>query len=214
MELPTTPRTRAYASVQTRHIRAVLALASCSDIEQGLVWYKRAASLAWRLSTTYGFTFEQCAAVIAALSPNNKWERNTVDADTVCAAYRQGLSPSDIKVGTFHNNKAKAWACLEITDPTRDKLADILHGKAGRKVRSFYHSIIGQNDDVCIDGHAYSIWLGRRISTSKTPAISAKAYELAARSYVLAAEGTSYTPAQVQAITWTTWRRLFGGTRA
>jgi hypothetical protein len=70
---------------------------------------------------------------------------------------------------------------------------------------------------VCIDGHAYSIWAGETIRTTKTPKIGPRLYEQIARDYTAAAaligsHAPSHeipSPAQLQAITWLTHRRLF-----
>jgi hypothetical protein len=65
-----------------------------------------------------------------------------------------------------------------------------------------------------VDGHAYAIWAGERIATTKTPKISAKLYASISADYIQAADtinavtGASYSAAQVQAITWLAWRRM------
>ena len=84
----------------------------------------------------------------------------------------------------------------------------------GLKVRAFYDCILGNNEAVCVDGHAYAIWLGSYVPTTKTPTISPKLYESIATSYVQAAQtingvmGTDYSAAKVQAVTWTVWQRI------
>ena len=148
------------------------------------------------------------AGVIAALSPNNKWERNVNDADRLCRAFTLGghSATDSVKVSTYGANKVKALRILAGEFP--------LNVLGGLKVRAFYQCIIGCNDSVCIDGHAYAIWAGDRIATTKTPKISAKLYAAIAVDYIKAAEtinsilGSDYTAAQIQAITWLTYRRL------
>jgi len=46
------------------------------------------------------------------LSPNNKWERNKIDTITVIEAYFNNLSPVDVKVCTYNQNKNKAFDIL------------------------------------------------------------------------------------------------------
>jgi hypothetical protein len=194
----------------------MLQLASQADILSGLDWYKRAHNLGVRLIHAYdGLTLGQAVGVIAALSPNNKWTRNCVDAEAMIKAWHMGADPLTVKVCTFNPNKAKAAAILALTadDLETDTIAEILNG---RKVVAFYRSIMGDPDAVCVDGHAYAVWIGERIPTTQTPSIGVKLYADIARAYQLVAKrsyelcGTTLTPTQVQAVTWVTYRRLLG----
>jgi hypothetical protein len=194
----------------------MLQLASQADILSGLDWYKRAHKLGVRLIHAYdGLTLGQAVGVIAALSPNNKWTRNCVDAEAMIKAWHMGADPMGVKVCTFNPNKAKAAAILALTadDLETDTIAEILNG---RKVVAFYRSIMGDPDAVCVDGHAYAVWIGERVPTTQTPSIGVKLYADIARAYQLVAKrsyelcGTTLTPTQVQAVTWVTYRRLLG----
>jgi hypothetical protein len=194
----------------------MLQLASQADILSGLDWYKRAHKLGVRLIHAYdGLTLGQAVGVIAALSPNNKWARNCTDAEAMIKAWHAGADPLTVKVCTFNPNKAKAAAILALTaeDLETDTIAEILNG---RKVVAFYRSIMGDPDAVCVDGHAYAVWIGERIPTTQTPSIGVKLYADIARAYQLVAKrsyelcGTTLTPTQVQAVTWVTYRRLLG----
>jgi len=204
------------ARAVTRNISGMLQLASQADILSGLDWYKRAHNLGVRLIHAYdGLTLGQAVGVIAALSPNNKWTRNCVDAEAMIKAWHMGADPLTVKVCTFNPNKAKAAAILALTadDLETDTIAEILNG---RKVVAFYRSIMGDPDAVCVDGHAYAVWIGERIPTTQTPSIGVKLYADIARAYQLVAKrsyelcGTTLTPTQVQAVTWVTYRRLLG----
>jgi hypothetical protein len=185
---------------------------SANDLEtiNGAQWYKTAQNAAATIATRYSVKADAVAGIIAALSPNNRWERNLRDADALIQAYTLG-GYSDalaVKTSTYNQNKTKALAILEGVAP--------LEALGGLKVRAFYNCIIG-GDDVCIDGHAYAIWRGERISTSSTPKISARLYGSIVADYVKAAAtinsvlGTTYRAYQVQAITWLTWRRMVTG---
>lgn len=196
----------------SRHIVGMLSLASATDIEVGRQWYQRAYDLAVRFIHTYdGLMLGQAIGVIAALSPNNKWLRNCQDAESMIRLWHQGQDPRQAKVCTFNSNKDKAARILESADV--EAIEEIL---SGQKVVAFYRCISGYKDTVCVDGHAYAIWLGERVPTTQTPSISKSAYAAITRSYVLASErsveacGHQLTPAQVQAVTWVTYRRLLG----
>jgi hypothetical protein len=198
---------------KTKYIGAMLQLATQADLAAGIEWYARAERLGRRLAETYGCTFEQAVGVIAALSPNNRWTRNCIDAEAMIQAWAVGIDPITVKVCTFGPNRAKAASILALAEPSQDAIAAILNG---RKVTAFFLSITGRQDAVCVDGHALAIWVGQRIPTTKTPSISASLYATIARAYCLVAKrskalcGEELTPAATQAVTWVTYRRLIG----
>jgi hypothetical protein len=197
----------------TRNIAGMLQLASQADIEAGIEWYARAHRLASRLSEAYDLSLGQCVGVIAALSPRNKWNQNSIDAETMIKAWHYGIDPTTIKVCTFNLNKAKAAEILTLTDPSSDNIIGVLNG---RKVVNFFKSIMGDPNAVCVDGHAYAIWIGERLPVNQTPKLGVGLYNDISRAYVLIAKrsellcGEKLTPTQVQAVTWVTYRRLLG----
>ena len=182
---------------------------NATDLEtiNGAEWYPAAYKAALIMAQRYSVTLETAAGVIAALSPNNKWERNLVDADYMLRAYSTGgcNAADSIKVGTYNANKMKALKILSGDD--------CLQVLGGLKVRAFHDCIIG-GDSVCVDGHAYAIWTGAYIPTSKTPKITPKVYAAIAADYRKAADTinsilqSEYSAAQIQAITWLAWRRM------
>jgi len=76
---------------------------------QGVLWYSEAQAVSHTLADQYEVTPEISAGVISALSPNNKWERNKLDACTVLAAVRTNTPPENVKVCTYNANKRKAF---------------------------------------------------------------------------------------------------------
>lgn len=214
--MATTPKRRA-PRAETRHIAAMLASANAYDVAAGREWYARAQRFASELASRHGVTFLQAVGVIAALSPNNRWARNCADADAVCDAWATGQPLEAVKVCTYGVNLAKAGQILRLPAPTQESIAAILLGKEGRKVEAFFLSITGRQDAVCVDGHAYAIWRGQRVPTTKTPKIGARLYGTISRAYALVAArsadlcGVELTAAQVQAVTWVTYRRQLLG---
>jgi hypothetical protein len=190
------------------NILAVFFKATDLEILQGAQWYTDAQSAALIMSRRYKTSLEICAGVIAGLSPNNNWVRNLIDANSLIQAYTVGgvALANEIKVCTYNANKRKALNILEGCEPL-----DVL---GGLKVKAFYNCILGSQDDVCVDGHAYAIWKGERIPTTKTPSITPKMYAVISEDYRQTAAAVNnilsseYTPAQIQAITWIVWRRL------
>lgn len=189
------------------NILAVFFTATDTEILHGSRWYADALQVCSTVAQATGLPVSTVAGVTAALSPNNRWDRNQRDAAALCRAFAAGTlaDAAAVKVSTFNGNKEKALRILDGESPL-----DVL---GGLKVRAFYSCILG-DDAVCVDGHAYAIWLGEYIPTTKTPKISPKLYASIAAAYGQAAEtinavmGTSYSAAQVQAITWSVWQRI------
>lgn len=191
------------------NIQAIYQLATAADLEEGMSWYGRACRISLNLAKKYSISQAQAAAVIAALSPRNRWERNLLDAENLIAAYvAAGVEGcATIKVSTFGGNKAKAIKILETESTCDQDLLDIL---SGPKLREFYSCIAGYDDEVCIDGHAYSIWTGGRITLANIPSIGKKLREQIKADYITAARDAKICPYQMQAVTWCVWRRIHG----
>jgi len=187
--------------------------ASAAEKNEGFNWYDDVHKRALAISDNHEVPLDVVCGVIAALSPNNRWERNLRDANKLIEIAKAGGNDEDLKaakVSTFNRNKDKAIRIIREPEP------DIMTILSGRKVQAFFACILDPKrvDYVCVDGHAYSIWLGERLPTTQTPAISAKLYNQISQDYAQAAgiimdvTGEVYTPAQVQAITWVAWRNL------
>ena len=178
--------------------------------EEGLYWYFDAQRIAGDMARRNRVSLQSAVGVIAALSPNNKWKRNLIDAENCLKVVAAGGWDSDFKASTYGQNKLKAWWIAS------EKSPDEILG--GNKVRSFYANILVPDDPftVTIDGHAVAIALGARIPLSKSPQLSDKQYEAVAEAYRQATveiNADSLTksdllPSQVQAVTWTYYRFL------
>lgn len=194
----------------TQHVRNILKVyrrATSEDVANGLEWYDRAKRYASIISNLSGVNLNTVVGVMAALSPNNRWERNVRDTERMVWAWVKGEDLSDFKVSCYNTMKAKAWSILEddLTDDT-----DILTRLNGQKIRSFYSNIRGL-DEVTIDGHAYNIALGiRQGLTSDKTNMGKKLYRDMQSTYVKAAKRVGVKPHELQAITWTTWKREHG----
>lgn len=189
-------------------ITAVYNLSTQSDKNQGLNWYARALTFADNLGEVYDIHYTTIVAVIAALSPRNRWERNMQDAELMVKVKANGGTYHDLlalKVCTFSANKEKAARILALNITDRDELLDILKGP---KLCEFFNCILGDVDDVCIDGHAYSVWLGDRITLANVPSIGKKLRQSIKADYQQAAKNLGLKSHELQAITWVCWRRI------
>lgn len=194
-----------------RNIKAIYELASAAEVADGNAWYGVAKSIAIVLADRYGVTTAQAIGVLAALSPRNKWTRNVIDAESAISAYVAAGSEQArlTKVCTFGANKEKAIRILESGAETIPTILEIL---SGPKLREFASCIAGL-DDVCIDGHAWCIWQGSRVTLADVPSIGVKLRREIKADYAQAAADLGLKASELQAITWVTWRRIHGITK-
>jgi len=196
------------------HIIAKFALATTEEVVSGQQWYKNAHEIAARLARNNNISITKAAGVIAALSPNNKWERNCLDAERLIQAYIHGddNDAMAVSVCTYGAMKKKAVDILSTNEQTfPDEIIRILNGP---KIIEFFNCIM-QRNDVCIDGHAYSIWFGERMTMKQVPNIGKRLREriksdyLDATSWINEEMQTNYLPSDIQAIVWVCHKRIY-----
>tara|TARA_R100001015_G_scaffold18216_1_gene10971 strand:+ start:1825 stop:2439 length:615 start_codon:yes stop_codon:yes gene_type:complete len=173
---------------------------------EGLLWYSDAQKAAHNIAVKYDIAVYIVVAVIAALSPNNKWSRNIVNADALIGAFIRGDGLLSVKVSTYHTMKRKAWDILAAR-PDYDGAKAMLKGQ---KITSFFMDIMGEFN-VTIDGHARNIAYGERVGlTDDRTNIGVREYRALQAAYEEAARRVGLMPYQLQAITWRVWRDRHG----
>jgi hypothetical protein len=187
-------------------ILAVYAEASDAERMDGRTWYGRARALAAELDPVDP---ERAAAVIAVLSPQTPWPRNVTLARRAYTLHASGASVDEITngLGTMRRSAGKAAAIVWGADP--DAVV------SGPKVRSFWHCIAHPEtaQAVVIDRHAFDVAVGRVTDDATRGAFLNRrgGYAELADLYLRAARtlrrnGDDVTAADLQAITWVTWR--------
>jgi hypothetical protein len=191
------------------NILGVYQLASVADRKIGGQWYPDALAICNTIATKYGVNVYTVAGVMAALSPRNRWERNIQNCENLVKAYTAGgqIDAENIKVCTFGSGKKKAVKLLAENVTEREAVATILNGP---KLREFFGCIVGDSDVVCIDGHAYSVWFGDRITLTNVPSLGKKLRASITADYIQAAQTVGIKPSEMQATTWCAWRRIHG----
>ena len=173
---------------------------------EGLLWYSDAQKAAYNIAVKYDIAVFIVVAVISALSPNNKWTRNIVNADALIGAFMRGDGIDAVKVSTYHKMKQKAWDILAAR-PDYDGAKTMLKGQ---KITSFFMDIMGEFN-VTIDGHARNIAYGERVGlTDDRTNIGVREYRALQAAYEEAARRVGLMPYQLQAITWRVWRDRHG----
>ena len=191
-----------YVAPLTRRITTLVRTGTPDQLHRGMCWYAEAHGHASELAAEFGYTTEQAAGVIAALSPQTQWWQNLMLA-------RQACELGEMIQGHTGGNMRKVNAIL--ADANTQPL-DVL---GGLKVRSFYRNIVSGGFDreyVTIDRHAVDIATGVRLNTAS---LTPRRYEETASKYRAAAEILSrevqvMTPAQVQATAWVIHRDALG----
>ena len=193
--------------ITTKNIIAIYKLANPSEIKHGLTWYVNANTDCMRIANKLELPLHIVIGVVSALSPNNKWERNIINAQDLCTAFMNGQDMDSIKVSTYHKMKQKAWHILE-TMPSYEETITILNGK---KIVSFFRNISGDETDITIDGHARNIYYNDRQGlTTPNTNIKKNEYLDIQKAYLRASKKLGVKAYELQAITWVAWRRIHG----
>lgn len=195
----------------TENILFVYNLATPEEKRDGIVWYAKALADCLWIAEETEVPLHIVVGVCAALSPNNKWDRNIDNTLSLIRAFLNGDDVETVKVSTYHTMKRKAWSILELM-PDQDEVIKILNGQ---KIVSFFCNIMGE-DTCTVDGHAKNIFYGERHGlTSDKSNIGKKEYATIQEAYVNAGKqvrfnGRPLKAFEMQAITWVTWRRIHG----
>ena len=156
------------------------------NYDSGMTWYKDAFKVAVFLAAEHRICLTKVVGILAALSPNNKWERNKVDAGLFLA------TPSlDTKVCTFKVQRKKA---LEIYhgEGTIEAIEKTLNGI---KTKNFFNNILfyDTSTNVTVD-----IWAFRSVEMEH----KLKNVPLITQAYTEVAQELNIQPHQLQAVVW------------
>lgn len=155
-------------------------------------WYYHAKDDVTDLSKTHNIPFKIMAAIVAVLSPGNKWKGNLLAAERVM----QG-SP---KVNAYPISLAKA---NKIKDSGDVSLV------TGPKVTVFYQSLLDPKsveNNLVLDGHAINIWRGEKKALKGLKKPSKETREKMVNDYLNAANQLGVPVQAVQAVTWYIWK--------
>ncbi len=181
------------------NLRWVYALAEPADVIAGETWYPKAHALITEWADHYELPIACVASVVAALSPQCRWERNVVAAADVLAerpVSAHGPLPANIR---------HAQAIL------RDRATSIMpYFKSAPKVASFQQNLQGNDEYVTVDTHAAQAALN---DPTALVSLAWKPYTVFAQVYADVAHEHGIAPSAFQAIIWVTWKRLYPPTR-
>ena len=197
--------------MSVENIIRIYDMATPEEKRDGVVWYAVALADCNRIAIDNGVPLHIVVGVCAALSPNNKWDRNIVNTSDMVQAFINGEDMDSFKVSTYHAMKRKAWGILEAMPDSDEEVMTMLNGQ---KIISFFRNIMG-HDTCTIDGHARNIAYGVREGLTGSISIGKKEYATLQEKYVKAGKkkrinGRPLKAFEMQAITWVVWRRIHG----
>ena len=148
----------------------------------GLDWYCNARGLCEKMAEKGGVSLATACAVVAALSPQLRWDANINAAWAVMARM--------LPHGVLKSNVAKALALVHG--------ADIMDVLGGPKVNAFFANLFCPSSDaVTVD-----VWAARAAGMPEGLSLTPARYRAVAAAYVEAAALREVRPHQVQAVAW------------
>lgn len=176
-----------------KNIEAVLALATPEELEYWRKWYLVGHRAAVMLARKHKTDLMTAAAVIAVLSPQEEWNVNLELADAA-------LGNDWNEVGTLLDSRAKAYSIVHDRDFSAIR---------GEKVFPFFLSIFDPakfQEEVVVDTHAASIWLGLRKGSA--PGINDTVRAKMTEDYAKAGAKYGLSPQEAQACAWVMWKQI------
>lgn len=181
--------------------RAILALYDATSDDTriaGELWYQVAREECETLAAEFNLSIVQACGIVAALSPNLRWDRNIRAARAIMTGHNSEAYPA---------NEYKARRIMSGESPL-----DVL---GGLKVRAFYSNILngGMDTVVTIDGHAFNAAYGLA-QPVKHANVTPRQNVTLQRAYRVAARMRGITGPAMQATVWVEWTaRQLGDTR-
>lgn len=174
------------------NIMELLKQAKPEEIDYWGKWYHHAHEHVKALAAKYGEPFEVIAAVVATLSPGNKWVANLrATEDILNGKDRTNAYPAQVKLAK------------DILITSNTSLV------SGPKVTVFFQSLINPSiveHELVLDGHAINIWRGTKRLLKGTEQPGKSEREQMVDDYKRAAADTGLSVQAVQAITWFLWK--------
>jgi hypothetical protein len=184
-----------------RKLQGWTKLLDARHISAGRKWYADAHDFAEELAFHYGLTVEQTTAVISVLSPQNRWDVNQRQAESMCSAYADGRSLESVPVSGYKVQKEKAYSILRAESGV--DVGKLIGGRQAPKTLAFYDNILRPDKSmrVTIDRwimRALGIDLGTGGAGNQYIAIYRKLEE----AFRLEAIRVGLRPCELQAAVW------------
>jgi hypothetical protein len=188
-----------------KNINRVLKQSKPIDFIQGECWYKNARLFAFKTSRKYNVSFRKACAILAALSPRNKWARNKLDC-SMLISYLTGNTNVMPKCSTYGNMVQKAIKIFESPEDSTESMLKLLNGP---KISAFFLNIYDFNSQrVTVDTWVQLIALGKYMSVEDRPSLKITDYRLIEQVIRNLAQKNNIRPLVLQAVLWVSFKRL------
>lgn len=188
-----------------KNIKKILKRVNKKDLQDGVNWYREARLFCYGISLKYGVSFRKTCAIMSALSPRNRWERNKIDCENLIA-YLTGHSVNEPSCATYGAMVHKA---VKIFNAKIDSVESMLKLLNGQKIKAFFLNIYDFNSQVVtVDSWIQLIALGEYLSVDKRPSLNRGDYKLIEESIKEIASTKKVAPPVLQAALWVTFKRL------
>lgn len=180
-------------------------LASIDETKEGMNWYNDANLYCRELTARFNVTISQVAGIIAAFSPQCGWQENKRFALSFL------ISPNKIVKNEMQTRKAKTILKLQSEADIYNALSI---NDAAWKTKAFFLNMLNPTvlTDVTIDRHAIAVCIQHPNNTFALSQaygdLTVNQYRFFEACYVKAAVSLGLLPQQLQAITWTVYRRI------
>lgn len=178
--------------------------ATVSELKEGMFWYNEAHSYCKELSGRFNLPVQVVAGIIAVYSPQTDWLSNKRFALSFL------INPKNRYRSLVQDIKARKILKLN----NEDKIYSLISNKNFLKSKSFFLNLLNPDivTNVTIDRHAIAITIQNPDNVAalnnNMAQITVAQYNFFQSAYVRAAKELDILPHQLQAITWTVYRRL------
>ena len=187
------------------NIEKIANLAHSTDYVEGEKWYREARLFCYRVSKQYGLSFRKTCAILSALSPRNRWERNKIDCENLIA-YLTGHTVNEPSCATYRNMVEKAKKIFNAKVDTIQSMLKLLNGQ---KISAFFLNIYDFNSDcVTVDSWIQLIALGEYLSVDKRPSLNKTDYVMIENLIKELASTKNVKPPVLQAVLWIAFKRM------
>lgn len=178
---------------QVNQIEKVYLQATEKEIKDGRNWYNDAYKFAVNTANKYGLTTKQICQLISLLSPQKKWAQNKIDVIRII---------EEVDTESIFSCQRTLEECRQVinsnwTIPTN-------------RTKTYKFALCiefaGRIDIAVIDRHAIKIAFGQY--SAKPIGITPKRYSEAEEAYKILSDKYEMYAAQMQAITWVTYKRI------
>lgn len=191
-------------NMHKQNLETILMRSLPEEVTQAKSWYKDARLFCFKIATQHRISFRKTCAIMAALSPRNKWERNKQDTETLIKwMLGHDVTPS---FATYGNMVNKAVKIFQSETDGKKEMLKLLNGP---KISNFFLNIYdAESNCVTVDTWIHLAASGEYLPTKERKALNQKEFNEISDSVKELAIEHEMTAPEMQALIWVTFKRL------